>query len=203
MAVLAGVLLLSGCVTEGTAQPAPTGDVIRSMPSTPPGIRQTDDNGVKLPFTTTFPRRWNSGNDGTAYEPCNGASPEALKDSGLDVSSAEDAAAADFQTARGCVWKYKEHEYATLSQTVGNADGLNAYKEQYSVSVRWQGETSLGGRRVAIGGAPGGKTCETFVASGSAIVITSAYFPASAPPIDEICDKAIAFTRATIDQMPR
>ncbi len=100
------------------------------------------------------------------------------------------------------MWKYKEHGYATLSQTVGNADGLDAYKEQYSVSVRWQGETSLGGRRVAIGGPPGGKACETFVASGSAIVITSAYFPASAPPINEICDRAIAFTRATIDQMP-
>lgn len=197
----AALFCIAGCQIHGQPHPEFIGD----FPSTrvsDDGIRQTDDNGVALPFLTQFPRRWNSGNNGTSYEPCTEANADALTSVGLLPRSARDAASADFQTARGCVWKFAQFDYATLSQTVGNSPGLDAYKAQYSASVRWRGETQISYRRVAIGGSPGGETCETFVSSGRAIVVASAYFAVNPPPIAEICDKAIAFTRATIDQMP-
>ncbi|MFT4127988.1 MAG: DUF3558 domain-containing protein, partial [Gordonia sp. (in: high G+C Gram-positive bacteria)] len=45
-------------------------------------MRQTDDQGRRLPFDTEFPQRWSDGNDGTSYEPCTALSPDRLTELG-------------------------------------------------------------------------------------------------------------------------
>ncbi len=61
---------------------------------------------------------------------------------------------------------------------------------------------SLIGRRVAVATSKSIPECTTFVRSGEAIVVTNLSVYLDSPPLDEICEKVIAFTRATIDQIP-
>lgn len=184
-------------------RPSSATSVLTSRPSgTGIDIRQNDDAGRRLPFTTKFPRRWSNGNDGTAYEPCTAASPLILADSFLDPSSVRDAATADHQTARGCRWTFTIPGHSSLSQIVGNQPPLDTYKVNYSESLNWDKDMRIDDRRVAVGSSPDLFDCATFVQSGTAIVVTRVSTFGEPPPIAEICDKAIAFTRATIDQMP-
>lgn len=96
-----------------------------------------------------------------------------------------------------------DHESAYLSQIVGNQPQLDTYKQRQDGIVKWMPDIAIGDRRAALGSSPSATDCTTFVPSGEAIVATRASVNISPPPINEICDKAIAFTRATIDQMPK
>ncbi|WP_414652029.1 MULTISPECIES: DUF3558 family protein [Gordonia] len=201
--VLACVLALSSCYSidgQPSAEVSPTAST-GTAPSTDT-VRQTDAHGRPLPFNTAFPRRWSNGNDGTTYEPCTAATESILIANNLDPSSARDAAAADHQTARGCIWSLSDRRLASLSQFVGNQSDLDTYKQMNAQFVAWRADISMSGRRVAVATTPSIPECATFVRSGDAIVVSDLTISIDAPPIDEICDKAIAFTRATIDQMP-
>lgn len=200
---LALALTLSSCRTvEGrpTAESLPAGSTAHSPAAD--SIRQTDAQGRALPFTTVFPRRWSNGNDGTTYEPCTSASASILVANNLDPQSARDAAAADHQTARGCVWSLSDREHAALSQYVGNQPDLDTYKQINAQFLDWRVDMSLIGRRVAVATSKSIPECTTFVRSGEAIVVTNLSVYLDSPPLDEICEKVIAFTRATIDQIP-
>ncbi|NMO04308.1 DUF3558 family protein [Gordonia sp. TBRC 11910] len=156
----------------------------------------------QLPFASTFPNRWNQGNDGTEYEPCVAVTGAVAERLGLDPASIEDAATVDHQTARGCRWRDHEKSPWSVSQIVGNQASLAAYKSQ-NRSLTWRPDLEISGRQVAVSEI-NSTTCVTHVQSSGAGVSTLAqYISANAPPIDEICDRAIAFTRATIDKMPR
>ncbi|MFF0708261.1 DUF3558 domain-containing protein [Gordonia sputi] len=204
VALTAATTLFTGCGVSGTPTPDAGSTAIGTSATVSDNetVRQTDAQGHSLPFTTTFPRRWNSGNDGTSYEPCTSATTDILRDAGLDPLSVRDAATVDFQTARGCKWKYSGRRLASLSQTVGNSSDLATYKSKQSTAVTWNDDIRINGRLVAVSTEPDGRICDTYVESGTAVVVTSTYFNHGRPPINEICDKAIAFTRATIDQMP-
>ena len=196
-------LSLGACTpVVGIPQAESPSSIGLTTPSSGSAVRQTDANGHPLPFTNVFPRRWSNGNDGTAYEPCTAASSEILSANDLDPASVRDAAIADHQTARGCRWSVLGQSSAYISQIVGNQPALEAYKLQQDEMVHWLPNTSIGGRTAAVGSSPLATDCTTFVESGEAIVATRASVNISPPPISEICDKAIAFTRATIDQIP-
>lgn len=205
VATLPLALLLAGCgiTTSGSAEPASPLVESRVVDTgAQQDIRQTDDNGQPLPFQTTFPNRWNSGNDGTPYEPCTAASPTLLRALDLDPTSVQDAASADFQTARGCGWRAQSSSRATIDQFVGNQPRLKIYKEQQTATKNWQPDIAISGRTVAVANDPTSPMCDTFVESANALVITSAAVYDAGTSLPQICDKAIAFTRATIDQMP-
>ncbi|MGV9827881.1 DUF3558 family protein [Gordonia sp. NPDC003429] len=190
---------VSGCSAQGTPVAQTAGKMATSSPVT---IRQTDDNGRPLPFRTTFPDRWNSGNDGTTYEPCTSVPESTLLEFDLDPQTASDAAAANFQTARGCDWHYSDRPLATLSQFVGNSHSLDVYKKRQSVITQWFPDQSIAGRRVAVGKFTSPDLCMAVVTSGRSSVITQVTIPLDTPPIADICAKAVDFTRATIDQIP-
>lgn len=194
---------VSGCTVIGspTSLP-PTPSASTSPQDQTSSIRQTDALGRSLPFKTKFPKRWNSGNDGTTYEPCTAASRDILLRSGLVPESATDAALANFQTARGCNWHYRAPELARITQIVGNSRSLEEYKDRQSIIMSFQDDIQIAGRTVAVGGFPENNTCSTFVQSGNANVSTLVSFQVNAPLRADICAKAIEFTRATIDQMP-
>ncbi|MGV9860461.1 DUF3558 domain-containing protein [Gordonia sp. NPDC003425] len=190
--------LVSSCSTDGN----PVAQSGVSVTSTTQSIRQTDAQGRRLPFMTRFPNRWNIGNDGTTYEPCTAVAPSVLVSAGLDPSTAQDAALADFQTLRGCRWLYAGSTLGSVSQIVANAENLDAYKQRQSDVLRWFPDQSINGRRVAVGAfhAPG--MCIAIVASGKSHVASTVSLPTDTPPIADICAKAVDFTRATIDQIP-
>lgn len=191
---------LSACghEIEGTAihsRPSP-------MTTAPQGPRQTDAVGQKLPFETLFEHRWNRGNNGSNYEPCTSLTSQQVRDLGFDPSSVHDAAIVDGQTARGCSWEALPPMGSMLriGQAVGNSASLLAFKRKNSAHSKWFPDVLLSGRVVGVEqDAVGG--CTTYVQSGRAGVTTGVTSTASIT-IDEQCDKAIAFTRATIDKMP-
>ena len=198
------ILAISGCTQVNVVPGRPTAAAATPAESTDSStiVRQTDDAGRHLPFTTTFARRWSNGNDGTTYEPCTAATTEILSTNHLDPDSVKDAAIADHQTARGCRWSTNAYESAYLSQIVGNQPQLDIYKQRQDGFVAWLPDIAMGDRRAAVGSSPSATDCTTFVQSGEAIIATRASVNISPPPINKLCDKAIAFTRATIDQMP-
>lgn len=164
------------------------------------GVRQTDADGRQLPFTTQFPDRWSKLNDGTAYEPCTALNSRELTDLGLNPTSVRDAAIANHQTARGCSWELIGSPTSIASQDTGNSPPLSAYKRQNVILIDWEPDIILDGRIVAIGTWKDQTSCTTNVQSGSAIVTTSVSILRAS--INELCAKAIAFTKATIGKMP-
>ena len=205
IAALPLALFLTSCgiTTSGSAEPASSFVESRVVDSRARNeIRQTDNAGQPLPFQTKFPNRWNSGNDGTPYEPCTAASPTVLRSLDLDPATVQDAASADLQTARGCGWRSQNSSKSTIDQYVGNQPRLEIYKVQHNATKNWHPDISISGRTVAIASDPTSPACDTFVESANALVFTSAAVYDVGVPINQICDKAIAFTRATIDQMP-
>ncbi|MGC5248652.1 DUF3558 family protein [Gordonia sp. DT219] len=174
-----------------------------SVPSaTPSEIRHTDQRGMSLPFATRFPDRWSNLNDGSTYEPCTALTPPEISSLGLAPNSVADAAAANHQTVRGCRWTFTGSRTSTAYQEVGNAPALDVYKAKNGDILDWRPDIILNGRAVAVGVRKGRSSCTTHVQSGSAIVTTSFSVNIDPPPIDKICDMAIAFTEATIDKMP-
>ncbi|MCF3936947.1 DUF3558 family protein [Gordonia tangerina] len=176
---------------------------VASSTSTASGIRQTDAAGQSLPFENQFEKRWNSSNDGTAYEPCTAVDQAVADRVGLDQSSTADAAAVSGQTLRGCKWHYAgegmEGWYA--DQIVADSESLAAYKK-LNRSFTWREDIVVSDRNVGVG-AVNQTSCFTYVqAEGSGVVTGAAYHSLPAPTLDEVCRRAIDLTRATIDKVP-
>ncbi|MEE3850688.1 DUF3558 family protein [Gordonia sp. LSe1-13] len=168
-----------------------------------PAIRQTDDLGKPLPFDTKHPKRWNSSNDGTAYEPCTTVDDRTARRVGLDHATAEDAATVSGQTLRGCVWHFVDPErmFWSADQVVADFSSLDEYKQANHLFT-WREDTYISGRRVGVASMDSGN-CFTYVQSRESGVMTSVVISTSAaPPLFEICDHAIQITRATIDKIP-
>ncbi|MFE0748038.1 DUF3558 family protein [Gordonia sp. NPDC058843] len=204
--LLAAALLgsaLASCSTSGT--PIPATEVRSVQTSAAPAVRQTDDEGRTLPFTTTFPNRWSINNDGSSYEPCTQVSNEVLKRFGLIAASATDVAGSDFQTARGCRWEYDDGS-SYIAQFVGNIirpeDGLSGHKALNSSGKSWFPDLSIDGRRV-LASSIGDGDCSVHVRSGDAVVVTSVTrFDIEPPPVAQICATASDFLRATVGEIP-
>ncbi|MGV6991259.1 DUF3558 family protein [Gordonia amicalis] len=203
----AGVLALAltSCSTAGVAVPSTASSSVGATPAQP-NIRQTDEAGHALPFDNQFPNRWSINNDGTSYEPCTAVEPNTARQFGLIPESVRDVAASDFQTARGCKWKFRDDGRSSLSQAVGNLmqpeKGLAGYKQQYAATMEWRPDIEIQGRRAIVGSTMPSE-CTVFVASGAAIVGTGVTrFGAEKPPIADICESAIDFLRIMIDNIP-
>ncbi|WP_169515278.1 DUF3558 family protein [Gordonia shandongensis] len=198
--------LLQGCNSEGSIPRAGNSAVVsqgssRSLPKP----RQTDAAGRKLPFETKFHRRWSRANSGTEYEPCTALDSGTLQSLGVDPVSAEDAAGTDGQTLRGCRWQFQANDAAirwTLMQFVGNSPSLNEDKRLKSTSHDiWLPDVRMAGRTVGVHRTTNNRDCDTYVQSGDAAVNTMVRNhgrPAATP--EEICERALAFTRATIEE---
>lgn len=201
---LASIAVATGCTESGTAVGEKSSVIQSQSPALAP-IRQVDDAGRRLPFTTVFPNRWSRNNDGTRYEPCTAASAQILQSLRVDPTTAKDAAAADGQTVRGCRWRYKNESSSRLGQHVGNMNGgvtgISQYKLRYS-DFMWFPDLTLDGRQVGLF-SQGGDACDTLVESGTAFVFTHVALGRLDDDVTENCNRAIAFTRATIDLMPR
>lgn len=196
------ILALSGCTVEGEHVSANRA-ASSSQPQTTStsSLRQTDKEGNNLPFRTTFANRWNSNNDGTSYEPCTSISAEDVENFGLDATSVKDAATADFQSARGCSWRFANKPLATLSQYVGDADSLASYKRENAATSNFLADTAINGRTISFD-TLGQRECTAIIQSQRALVFTTVILAADPPPVAEICDTASNFTRATINQIP-
>lgn len=204
-----GVLLISvtlGSTAVACGREVTNANADRANDLTSTVTRQTDANGTSLPFITSFDRRWNSANDGTIYEPCTALAGDQLAELGIDATSVRDAAGTNGQTARGCAWRYSAKSQfadATVTQIVGNSVGLDEEKQRESGDLdRWLSDIQLDGRVVGTHQDLRAGTCETYVQSGAAGVSTLVLPRIDQSPIDEVCDRAIAFTKATIDKMP-
>ena len=197
--------MFSACAVSGTPVPVPlSADSSSSSMAAP--IRQTDNFGRTLPFETSFPNRWSINNDGSSYEPCTQVPVTVVREFGLDESTVSDVAASDFQTARGCRWRFRDDRLSSLAQSVGNlirpSEGLRGYKAMYSSSTIWFMDTEVDGRPVLVGSYMDAE-CGAIVRSGDAVVITSVLrLGADPPPTRQTCDIAVDFLRATIDQIP-
>ncbi|MCK0439856.1 DUF3558 domain-containing protein [Gordonia alkaliphila] len=171
----------------------------------PPIITAPSSPSVALPFSSTFTDRWNEANNGSQYEPCTALVPSELGSVGVDSGSVRDAAGTNGQTLRGCTWDYRataDGQRWAVSQTVANSSGLAAYKEKYSMD-HWMEDLTVYGRVVGVTDSPDLGECMTYVQSGQAGITTLViHHRPPHPPVSEVCDRAIAFTKATIDKMP-
>jgi hypothetical protein len=203
LTLLVILLLSSACTgTQGEGVPSrhsPTSTSSQDTPRSATSIRQTDAAGRSLPFRTQLPNRWSRLNNGTSYEPCTAVDSDVLAEHGLASDSVSDAATADFQTARGCTWTFSDDEFASLSQFVGNDNPLPAYKASRQAYTSFRPDQQIEGRSVLVS-TNGASTCRTITQSQNALVFTSVM--GSSKPIDELCNIAIEFTRATIKQVP-
>lgn len=158
-----------------------------------------------LPFESTFTQRWNSRNDGSSYEPCVSLDAASIADLQVDPDSVSDAAGTDGQTGRGCYWKFQPEvgDLWSVQQGVANSESFDAYKRKNRHRT-WQKGISIGGRNIGISGREELGECLTYVQSRDAGVVSIVvHHRRPHPPINEICDRAIAFTKATINKMPR
>ena len=167
----AAAMLCAGCTVVGdpVAAPEPA-----SPTSQTPTIRQTDDAGRRLPFDTKFPDRWSSNNDGTPYEPCTAVSESILRQFKLNPDSAQDTAAANHQTVRGCRWKFQEESADSVAQSVANAPPLNEYRSKHQGLFTFFPDVTIAGRQVLVFQIPDTSDCSAAVRSGNATVDTSA-----------------------------
>ncbi|WP_350339613.1 DUF3558 family protein [Gordonia sp. (in: high G+C Gram-positive bacteria)] len=196
--VLASIPILNASCGTGPDLTVPT-----SSTQTSAGIRQTDAAGTTLPFETSFEKRWNSSNDGTTYEPCTAVDQEVADTVGLDLSTTADAALVSGQTLRGCTWNYAGEGIGgwTADQVVGDFESLESYKEDNKF-FDWHPDITLNNRKVGIA-AMNDTSCFTYVQSNDSGVATgAAYHRVPAPTLDEVCERAIELTKATIDKIP-
>lgn len=198
-------VLFGVCIFAITAcTPAGGSDSTRDIDSL---VEQSASKGsVALPFEPSFSRRSNSANDGTDYEPCVAVGPRDLAALGVDPYSVRDAAGTDGQTARGCLWRYADlvsEAGWTVSQIVGNSPSLaHAKRKASGTHDAWFPDLDIHGRTVGVHYLTTGGDCDTYVQSGKAAVSTIVVTLDPGVPVSEICDRAIAFTKATIDKIP-
>lgn len=83
----------------------------------------------------------------------------------------------------------------------GGDTGISDYKSRYS-DFTWFPDLNISGRRVGLFSL-GRDACDTIVESGRAFVFTDVALGRLDDDVTENCNRAIAFTRATIDLMPR
>lgn len=122
---------------------------------------------------------------------------------GIDITSTKDAATVSGQTLRGCRWDYEGTELTgwTASQVVANFAGLQAYKEDNS-TFSWRPDIELNGRQIGVA-SMNSFNCFTYMQSRDSGVVTEVmYIGEPKPPLDEICQRAIDLTKATIDKIP-
>lgn len=166
-------------------------------------IRQVDDMGRRLPFTTAHRNRWSSANDGTSYEACTAIGNSELRSLGFDAASVRDAAGTDGQTIRGCAWISNDRAWQ-ISQVVGNSDSLAEDRARNSTAAdTWLADVPIDGRLVGVHHDTTGWSCDTYVQvekAGAYTLVTHSMRPH--PSIEEICAKALEFTEATIGKMP-
>lgn len=202
--VLLLAVALPGCTTAGHPTASPTNPDSSSL--APPAIRQTDDAGRSLPFKTEFSNRWSINNNGTPYEPCTQVTRDQVDQFQLDAGSIRDAAASDFQTARGCTWTFRDDGRSFLTQAVGNMtepeQGLDGHKQVNSGGITWYSDVILSGRRVILGSI-NPSDCGAYVRSGDAVVGTSiTRFGRDRPPTSDICKAALNFLQSTMVSIP-
>ncbi len=176
---------------------------VEAPSSTSVVIRQTDDAGKPLPFENTFPKRWNSSNDGTPYEPCTAVDQDVADEVGLDLSTTADAASVSGQTLRGCSWDYAGEIIGgwNANQIVADFQSLESYKRN-NPNFTWRENIVVNDRIVGIASL-NQTSCFTYVQSNDSGVSTgAAYHTLPAPTLDEVCERAIELTRATIDKIP-
>ncbi|MFZ2242569.1 MAG: DUF3558 family protein [Gordonia amarae] len=196
IAPIAASCSVAGVPAPSLHSPTPTTNPIRND-SAP--IRQTDDLGTRLPFTTTFPDRWSTKNDGTTYEPCTALTDAELSSVGIDPATAQDVALANYQTARGCVWLYHGQTMGRVSHFTGDKPTFNEQRknrESYILSY----DTMIEGRQALVDARH--SMCTITVESEDAPVSTLVTRTWRPPPIAELCAQAIAFTKLTIPKMP-
>ena len=195
-------LVLIGCTVD---RPVPTRAESVSSPQPDPSanaVRQTDSSGRRLPFTTHFPNRWSYRNDGTDYEPCTSVDPKLLVLTGFDPESVSDAALADGQTLRGCIWNGLADSAIRLSQFLSNSKSIAEYKRNASEIYYWEPDIEIGGRTVAVGQDRDSKSCMSVVQSGRANISTLISYSGVSGVNEDICDKVKMFTKATIGGIP-
>ncbi|GAA3965413.1 hypothetical protein GCM10022231_27680 [Gordonia caeni] len=127
---------------------------------------------------------------------------------GVIPDSVRDVAGTDGQTLRGCRWQYRivpQSGSWSVSQVVGNSPGLAVDKQSKRSGVDiWMRDLDIQGRTVGVHRLADGADCDTYVQSGEAAVNTIViHHGVPHPPVEEVCERAIAFTKATIDKMPR
>ncbi|NDZ93274.1 DUF3558 domain-containing protein [Streptomyces sp. SID6673] len=200
-AIAMACVVLTSCSNSVTGLPA--GETINTS-SDSKSPRQTDENGVQLPFDNTFSDRWNSSNDGTSYEPCT-VDKRKLTGIGIDASSVRDAAIVDGQSLRGCRWKYlpPKTTFQDIYQAVVNSESLEWYKIHNSIGNIWLPDRVVDGRSVGTASDKSGG-CIAYLQSGAAAVITGAsYNLTPSLPVPEICGYVIDMVTATIDKIPK
>lgn len=199
-------IVVSGCETSGSAvSESRESTAEKAASQSYSEVRQVDDAGRRLPFKTYFPDRWSTNNDGTDYEPCTAIQNDLLERLNLDPGSVKDVAVANHQTARGCQWRYRNQAFAQVSQHVGNMNGGVTGIAQYKTrnrDFRWFPDQVIGGRTVGVF-TSSVDTCDTILESGTAFVFTDVILGTTGDDVSENCRRALAFTRATIDLIPR
>lgn len=196
---ITSALALASCSVTG--EPVPQVDQPYS-PAPTTAIRQTDDQGKKLPFSTKFPDRWSDNNDGTSYEPCTAVAGSTLRQFDLDPTSASDVAVANHQTARGCNWKFANDRANSISQFVGNGPSLDEYRTR-NADFEFLPDVQIEGRQVLRYRIFGDDQCAATIQSGKSQVLTIAYLYRNTPPREQLCDTAVNFLRATIEKIPK
>ncbi|WP_423785342.1 DUF3558 family protein [Gordonia bronchialis] len=204
-AAIQALLILGSVACTAPGEPVSSSSSVEVAESTLVSIRQTDAVGRRLPFATKFPNRWSINNDGSTYEPCTSVNEEILVSLNLDPRTVKDAAVADHQTVRGCIWKYKGERFASADQHVGNMNGgvtsIEGYKAR-NRDFRWFADSSIDGRTIGVFSVSR-DDCGTIVESGRAFVFTDVGVGTASDDVSENCRRALAFTRATIDLIPR
>ncbi|WP_372512450.1 DUF3558 family protein [Gordonia aquimaris] len=199
-------LVALAALTASCSQPrdlTPESAPVDSTNPTGSYVRQTDSDGLPLPFVNRMPKRWNSSNDGSPYEPCTAMDQGTAAELGLDLNSVKDAAKVDGQTLRGCEWRYIDAEEWSWSayQMVADYDGLADYKS-LNPTFNWLENQEVDTRSVGVASLNSGQ-CFTYVQSLDSGVVTGVgYAGLPKPPLTEICQRAIDLTEATIDKIP-
>ena len=93
----------------------------------------------------------------------------------------------------------------TLMQAVGDSTSLAGYRSKHSTRTwRTDEDELVDGRIVGVASKPALGDCMTYVQLDEASIQTFVIHQRLPhPPIDQICEKALEFTRATIGKMPR
>ncbi|GAA1011738.1 hypothetical protein GCM10009551_096990 [Nocardiopsis tropica] len=202
--LLAVGLVLSGCTTTVTGDPAPDAAAMSVTRTTNAASTTKSHAPAKpLPFTPTIKNRTNDRTDGTSFEPCTAYTDAELIAIDINPSSIRDAAQVDAANYRGCRWNANDYTDSRgggqYSQIVGREMGLDEYK-RYMNTLQWQPDRQAHGRTIAY--APEKNYCISAFASEQSIVTTIAGSTNPSPGNKAECDRAIAFASLAVSKAP-